>query len=136
MPDCEPCHECYFQWFDLISYAAMRVSSLRARAELLTTTHYNGHNASSIEGALTAVLLQLETASSTLASITLNTTDIDRLGESLQQVRCMTAHWFRVDVVCRLRKRCLSLTDKLPSLRTSWLLHKPCWITSIALMGL
>lgn len=86
VPNCERCHECYFQWYDITSELASRVSALFTNTQSLLTTYYNGHTMESIQREIDLLLGQLENATLTLGRITLSEGDITDLEQVIMQV--------------------------------------------------
>lgn len=86
VPDCERCHECFFQWHDIISSLLSDATALQASIEALITDNYNGYTVSAIESEVEKLLQQLVEANQSLSSITLQSEDIDDLERSLSEV--------------------------------------------------
>ena len=89
MPNCEQCHDCYFQWFDIISNFTVRVDALQAQIQELLATYYNGHTAESLSGEVEELLTQLNDVNDTLNLVTLREGDVEELERSLQMVGCV-----------------------------------------------
>ena len=86
VPNCEPCHECFQQWYDIISEVSDTASILRSRIRILITANYDGHTVASIESQISSLLVQLENANQTLSNITLQTSNIADLEQTLSEV--------------------------------------------------
>lgn len=86
-PDCQPCHECFQQWYTIINGIADRVSILRIRIQSLTSFNYGSNTVESIESQWLSLLVRLEVANQTFSNITLQATDIGALEQSLSNVR-------------------------------------------------
>jgi len=86
-PDCQPCHECFQQWYTIINGIADRVSILRIQIQSLTSFNYGSNTVESIESQLSSLLVRLEVANQTFSNITLQATDIGALEQSLSNVR-------------------------------------------------
>ena len=86
VPNCEPCHECFQQWYDIISEVAGTASILRSRIQILITANYDDHTVASIESQISSLLVQLENANQTLSNITLQTSNIVELEQTLSEV--------------------------------------------------
>ena len=86
-PNCQPCHECFQQWYDIINDIASRVSIARRQIEILITVNYGDYTVERIESELSSLLVQLEMANETFSNITLQANDISALEQSLSDVR-------------------------------------------------
>ena len=86
VPNCERCHDCYFQWYDIVNMLASRISDLRMQVQSLITTYYNGHTLESIQNEIDLLLSQLDNATVVINSITLNENDVAVLEMTLAQV--------------------------------------------------
>lgn len=86
VPNCEPCHDCYFQWFYIVGNFTVQVESLEADIERLITTYYNGHTEESLVGEVARLRGQLDLVNQTLGSITLEEGDVEALEMLLMQV--------------------------------------------------
>lgn len=86
VPNCERCHDCYFQWFDIINNLTVRADSLQSTITRLITTYYNGHTEESLMAELVMLMEQLDQVNQTLSNITLEGSDVDVLEEILTRV--------------------------------------------------
>lgn len=86
VPDCERCHECFFQWDDIVSNITNEISVLQTRVELLITLNYDGYTIAGIEMEVAFLLNQLSQANQSLNSITLQTSSVIAAKASLTQV--------------------------------------------------
>lgn len=86
VPNCEPCHECFQQWYDIINEVNDTAYILRSRIQILITANYDGHTVASIESQISSLLVQLENTNQTLNNITLQTRDIVALEQTLSEV--------------------------------------------------
>lgn len=87
VPNCSRCHDCYFQWFDIIGNFSIQVEQLQENIERLITTYYDGHTEESLAGEIVRLWEQLDQVNLTLGSITLGEEDVDVLETILTQVR-------------------------------------------------
>jgi len=74
-PDCQPCHECFQQWYTIINGIADRVSILMIQIESLTTFNYGSNTVESIKSKFSTLLVPLEMANQTFSNTTLQATD-------------------------------------------------------------
>lgn len=87
VPNCEPCHDCYFQWFYIIGNFTLQVEGLQSDIEQLITTYYNGHSEESLADEIERLRVQLDLVNQTLGSITLEEGDVAELETILMEVR-------------------------------------------------
>lgn len=86
VPDCERCHECFFQWHDVIGNLSVIVNGLQSQITSLISSYYNNHTANSVQTEITLLLDQLNLANQTLNEINIQETDIDNLNQVLAYV--------------------------------------------------
>ena len=86
VPNCERCHDCYFQWYDIIGSFTDRADSLQSSMDDLITTHYNGHTEESLEQEIDGLRTQLDQVNLTLSAITLEEADVEEIEMILIEV--------------------------------------------------
>lgn len=86
VPNCEPCHDCYFQWYDILVNFTARAERVQSAINELLTTQYNGHTEESVMAEIASLRTQLEQVNRTLTNLTLEESDIAELEQILIEV--------------------------------------------------
>ena len=86
VPDCTECHPCFLQWYNRIQQILDMIAILERQATSLIDDNYNGYTVEIIEADIQRLLDQLANASATLQSITLESSNVQQLQQTLLEV--------------------------------------------------
>lgn len=83
VPNCERCHECYFQWNDILTNFSRRAEAAQTAIDQLLSTQYNGHTQESLRAELDSLRAQLEEVNRTLSNTSLEESDVAEVEQIL-----------------------------------------------------
>lgn len=92
VPACEQCHECFFQWYNIIVELGNRISDLRVEISSLVTTYYNDYTLREIQTELDSIQTILNAANFTINTKMLEEADVVSLEASFTQVYTLYTH--------------------------------------------
>lgn len=93
VPNCERCHECFFQWDDNIIVLRQRITGLQSQISNLTEVYFNGSDVDSIWIEISLILIDLQRANETLNSITLQERAVEELQQMIVNVSCKQLYY-------------------------------------------
>ena len=86
VPDCERCHECFFQWDAIINVLRQRIADLQLQIRNLTQTYFNGTDEETISMEINYLLMDLWQANDSLNTITLRESSVDHIQQMIIRV--------------------------------------------------
>lgn len=86
VPNCEQCHECFFQWDDVINDLRQGITDLQLRISNLTETYFNNTDENDIQMEINLLLTDLQEANDSLNTITLQESSVDELQQMIINV--------------------------------------------------
>ena len=86
VPDCERCHDCFFQLDDEINNLTRRISELQSEIDYLTEEYFNNTDTDIIMMEIDQLLADLEEINNTLNSFNLQESSLDELQQMIINV--------------------------------------------------
>lgn len=86
VPECERCHDCFFQWVDVVSALMQNISNLRLQISSVLEENFNNTSVNDIEMEIELLLGDLEQGNMTLNSINIQLSSVDELQEAVYTV--------------------------------------------------
>ena len=86
MPVCERCHDCFFQWDDIINDLRQRVARLHSQTISLTQLYFDNYTVNEIILEINQLLADLQQANESLNTISLQESSLDELQQTVISV--------------------------------------------------
>lgn len=86
MPNCERCHECFFEWDIAINDLRQRIADLQLQIHNLTQTYFNNTDEENILMEINLLLVELQQANDSLNTITLQENSVDQIQQMIVNV--------------------------------------------------
>ena len=86
MPVCERCHDCFFQWDDIINDLRQRIASLHSQTISLTQFYFDNHTVDEIVLDINQLLADLQQANESLNTISLQESSLKELQQTIINV--------------------------------------------------
>lgn len=98
VPNCERCHECFFEWDAIINDLRQRIADLQSQIRNLTQTYFNSTDEETISMEINYLLMDLWQANDSLNAISLQESSVDEIQQMIisvserQSVRFVVNH--------------------------------------------
>lgn len=86
VPNCERCHECFFQWDNDINYLRRRISDLQLQISNLLEANFNNTSVDLIQMEFDLLIAELQQANDSFNSITLQESSVEQLHQMIINV--------------------------------------------------
>ena len=86
MPVCERCHDCFFQWDDIINDLRQRIVRLHSQTISLTQFYFGNYTVDEITLEVNQLLADLQQANESLNTINLQESSLEELQQTIINV--------------------------------------------------
>ena len=86
MPVCERCHDCFFQWDDIINDLRQKIASLHSQTISLTQFYFDNYTVDEIILETNQLLADLQQANESLNTISLQESSLEELQQTIINV--------------------------------------------------
>ena len=86
VPNCERCHECFFEWDVIINDLRQRIADLQSQIRNLTQAYFNGTDEETISMEINYLLMDLWQANDSLNTISLRESSVDQIQQMIINV--------------------------------------------------